>query len=354
MVGPYCGYHGTQEINYLLILLRFWIVSYLETEVVLRKIGYSELMVSPIGLGCWQFSKRRGLSGKYWGMLDDNEISGIVEESCNCGINWFDTAEVYGWGESERALSATLKRLGDSCGDAIVATKWWPVFRTARSITTTIGKRLDALNTSCIDLYQVHNRFSFSSIQAEMKAMAKLVKDGKIRYVGVSNFSANQMKRAHSDLLERGLGLVSNQVNYSLLNRKIETNGILQAAKDLDITIIAHTPLARGLLTGKFHDDPDLIKTREGLRKYQSAFKRRGLEKSYPVITALGRLAGKYRVSISQIALNWLINFNGNRVVAIPGATSVEQAKSNADSMRFTLTEKDLDYLDEVSSEFKS
>lgn len=326
----------------------------METEVVLRKLGYSELMVSPIGLGCWQFSKRRGLSGKYWGILADNEISKIVHESFIRGINWFDTAEVYGWGESERALSGALKRLGDSHGDAIVATKWWPVFRTARSITTTIGKRLGALNTNCIDLYQIHNPFSFSSIQSEMKAMAELVKDGKIRYAGVSNFSANQMKRAHAELLRWGLALVSNQVNYSLLNRKIETNGILQAAIDLDITIIAHTPLARGLLTGKFHDDPDLIKRREGLRKYQSAFKRQGLEKSYPVITALRGLAGKYRVSMSQIALNWLTNFNGNRVVAIPGATTVEQAKSNADSMRFTLTERDLQYLDEVSSQFKS
>jgi aryl-alcohol dehydrogenase-like predicted oxidoreductase len=161
------------------------------------------------------------------------------------------------------------------------------------------------------------------------------------------------MKRAHRELLKHGLGLVSNQVNYSLLNRKIETNGILDEARDLNITIIAHTPLARGLLTGKFHDDPDLIKTREGLRKYQGAFKRRGLEKSYPVISVLRGLAGKYQVSMAQIALNWLINFNGNRVVAIPGATNTEQAISNADSMRFALNRQDLEYLDEVSSQFK-
>ncbi|MGB7293383.1 MAG: aldo/keto reductase [Thermodesulfobacteriota bacterium] len=319
-----------------------------------RRLGYSELMVSPIGLGSWQFSKRRGLSGKYWGTLDDDEISRIVEESFNRGINWFDTAEVYGWGESEKALSDALKKCGKSCHDVIVATKWWPVFRTARSITRTIGKRLDALKTNCIDLYQIHNPFSFSSIESEINAMARLVQDGKIRYIGVSNFSASQMTRAHRELLKHGLGLVSNQVNYSLLNRRIETNGILDAARDLNITIIAHTPLARGLLTGKFHDDPDLIKRREGLRKYQSAFKRRGLEKSYPVISVLRGLAGKYRVSMSQIALNWLINSNGNRVVAIPGATSGEQAISNADSMRFVLSEQDLDYLDEASSQFKS
>lgn len=309
--------------------------------------------MSPIGLGGWQFSKRTGLSGKYWGMLDDDEIYRIVKESLNHGINWFDTAEVYGWGKSERALSEALRRCGKSVADVILAAKWWPVFRTARSMTTTIWKRLDALNTNCIDLYQIHNPFSFSSIQSEMKAMAELVKDGKIRYAGVSNFSANQMKRAHRELINHGLGLVSNQVNYSLLNRKIEANGILDAARDLNITIIAHTPLARGLLSGKFHDDPDLIKSREGFRKYQGAFKRGGLEKTYPVIALLRRLATKYKVSISQIALNWLINFNGKIVVAIPGATSAEQAASNAESMRFALSQEDLQNLDEVSSQFK-
>lgn len=335
------------------MLLKLWLDNKLETKLALRKLGYSELTVSSIGLGTWQFSKRKGLSGKYWGVLDDDRISSIVEESLKRGINWIDTAEVYGWGESERAIAKALKELQKSHGDVIVATKWWPVFRTARSITRTVGERLDALETNCIDLYQVHNPFSFSSIESEIKTMAELVKKGKIRYVGVSNFSASQMTRAHRELLKYGLGLVSNQVNYSLLNRKIETNGIIDAARELNITIIAHTPLARGLLTGKFHDNPDLIRTREGLRKYQSAFKRRGLEKSYPVIAALRGLSGKYRVSISQIALNWLINFNGNRVVAIPGATSGEQAISNAESMGFALDRKDLEYLDKASSQFK-
>lgn len=287
-------------------------------------------------------------------MLDDDEISRIVEESLRGGVNWFDSAEVYGWGESERALCRALERCNRACNDIIVATKWWPLFRTAGSITRTIGQRLDALKTDCIDLYQIHHPFSFSSIRSEIKAMAQLVEHGKIRYVGVSNFSASQMTRAHGELLDYGLRLVSNQVNYSLLNRRIETNGILDAARDLNVAIIAHTPLARGVLTGKFHDDPNLIRTRQGLRKYQGAFRRAGLEKSYRVITVLRSLAMKYNVSMSQIALNWLINFNGDAVVAIPGATTAEQAIGNADSMRFTLSEQDLDYLDKASSQFRS
>jgi len=320
----------------------------------LRTLGRSDLMVSPIGLGCWQFSKGRGLAGKYWPSLNDDEILKIVDASLKGGINWFDTAEVYGWGESERALSKSLKRLNESKKGIIIATKWWPLFRTARSISKTIEVRLDALNIRCIDLYQVHNPFSFSSIRSEVRAFAELIKNHKIRYVGVSNFSAKRMIKFHNELKEYELNLISNQVNYSLLNRKIETNGILDSAKELGISIIAYTPLARGILTGKFHENPDTIKTRSVFRRYTKAFKPEGLEQSRPLINALRTLAEKYQVSISQIALNWIINFHGNTIVAIPGATSVEQARDNADSMRFRLTKDELDFLDRESSIYKS
>ncbi|MFQ5788708.1 MAG: aldo/keto reductase, partial [Thermodesulfobacteriota bacterium] len=170
--------------------------------------------------------------------------------------------------------------------------------------------------------------------------------------VGISNFSANKMRQFHNALSQYDLNLVSNQVNYSLLNRKIETNGILDAAKELGICIIAYSPLASGLLTGKFHDDPDLIKNRQGFRKYFSGFKREGLKKSRPVVDALKELAEKYQVTPSQIALNWIINFHGNGVVAIPGATAVGQARDNANSMMFDLSKDELDYLDRLSSQF--
>jgi len=322
--------------------------------MALRQLGNSDLLVSPIGLGCWQFSKRKGLSGKYWQHLKDSEILRIVGGSLNGGVNWFDTAEVYGWGESEKALSRAFGKLGKSSNEIIIATKWWPLFRTSRSITRTIGDRLDALKTNCIDLYQIHHPFSFSSIKSEIKAMAELVETGKIRYAGVSNYSAGQMRKAHNELLKHGLALISNQVNYSLLNRKIETNDILDIAKDLGISIIAHTPLARGLLTGKFHDDLHLIKRRKGFRKYSFGFKREGLKKSWPLIDALMNLAEKYQVTPSQVALNWLINFHGDLVVAIPGATTVDQAKDNANSMMFELSKDEIYYLDKVSTLFKT
>ena len=314
----------------------------------LRALGKSDLMITPIGLGCWQFSKQKNMAGKFWPNIEDDLIMQMVKISLEGGINWFDTAEVYGNGASERALSASLKNIGKKPGEIIVATKWWPMFRTASNILKTIDQRIKALAPYPIDLYQVHQPWGFSNEKAEMEAMAKLVKEQKIRFVGVSNFSAKQMKSAWEALQKYGIHLVSNQVRYNLLDRKIESNGILQTAKELGITIIAYSPLAQGLVTGKFHDNPDLLKN-IGMRKYSSSFKPSGMEKSKPLVKAVQDLAIKYGVTPSQIALNWLINFHGETVVAIPGATKESHAKENAGAMTFTLSDEDMSLLDKKS-----
>lgn len=322
--------------------------------MILRQLGKSDLMVSPIGLGCWQFSKRKGWSGKYWSMVEDEEIREIVRISLKGGVNWFDTAEVYGWGESEKALIRALQSSGKTSDEVIIATKWWPAFRTAKSITKTIDQRIIALNNYRIDLYQIHQPFSFSFTRSQMQEMAKLVKDGKIRYVGVSNFSAKRMRIAHDELSKHGIHLISNQVQYSLLDRKMETNNILETAKKLGISIIAYSPLAQGLLSGKFHDNPELIKSRSGFRKYMPAFKQKGLVKSRPVVEVLKELAETYNATPSQVALNWLVNSHGDIVVAIPGATKIEHAQENIGAMKFKLTQEDEDRLDSISAIFKN
>jgi aryl-alcohol dehydrogenase-like predicted oxidoreductase len=309
-------------------------------------------MITPIGLGCWQFSKQQNMAGKFWPTIENNTINSIVKTSLEGGINWFDTAEVYGNGASERALSDALTALGKKPGEIMLATKWWPMFRTASNIVKTIDQRVDALAPYPIDLYQVHQPWGFSNEKAEMDAMARLVKENKIKYVGVSNFSASQMRSAWEALQKHGIHLISNQVRYSLLDRKIESNGILQTAKELGISIIAYSPLAQGLVTGKFHDNPQLLKN-IGMRKYTTQFKPSGLEKSKPVIKCVQELALKYEVSPSQIALNWLINFHGETVVAIPGATKESHAKENTGAMTFTLSTDDLALLDKKSSIFR-
>jgi aryl-alcohol dehydrogenase-like predicted oxidoreductase len=324
----------------------------MESSIVLRSPGRTTLRVTPIGLGCWQFSKQNNFAGKFWPTLNDELIENIVALSLEGGINWFDTAEIYGNGVSEKALSRALQNAGKKPGEVVIATKWWPMFRFASNITKTIHERLSVLSPYPVDLYQVHQPWGFSNEKSEMNAMAELVGRKLIKNIGVSNFSALQMKSAWEALDKKGIPLASNQVPYSLLNRKIESNGIMEMAKRLGISIIAYSPLAQGLVTGKFHDNPELLRN-IGLRKYNSAFKPEGIKKSRPLVMLVKELALQYNVTPSQIALNWLINFNGDMVFAIPGATKETHVKENTKSMMFKLSDEDMEKLDKASAMFK-
>ncbi len=318
----------------------------------LRPLGNTNMLVTPIGLGSWQFSKRNNIAGKYWPILEDEMINKVVSLSLEGGINWFDTAEIYGKGVSEKALSKALQKAGKKPGEVLIATKWWPMFRFASNLSKTIDARIKALSPYPIDLYQVHQPYGFSMVSNEMLAMAELLNRKLIKHIGVSNFSAQQMKRAWETLDKKGISLASNQVQYNLLNRRIESNGIMEMAKKQGMSIIAYSPLAQGLVTGKFHDHPELLKN-IGFRKYNSHFKPQGLEKSRAVVMLVKELALKYQVTPSQIALNWIINFHGNTVVAIPGATKEIHAKENTGAMSFKLSAEDMDQLDKASSIFK-
>jgi len=324
----------------------------MENKITLRPLGRSGIMVTPIGLGCWQFSKQNNLAGKFWPTLEDDLIEKVVSLSLEGGINWFDTAEVYGKGASEKALSKALRALGKKPGDVLIATKWWPMFRFASNIPKTIDTRIQALAPFPIDLYQVHQPWGFSNEKSEMNAMAGILDKKLIKSIGVSNFSAQKMKNAWETIEKKGIPLATNQVLYNLLDRRIESNGIMETAKKLGITIIAYSPLAQGLLSGKFHDNPELI-SGTGFRKHSAKFKPEGLEKSRPVIMLLKELALKYKVTPSQIALNWLIHFNGDAVVAIPGATKEAHVRENTGAMLFRLSDDDMDKLDKASAFFK-
>ncbi|MDZ7400303.1 MAG: aldo/keto reductase [candidate division KSB1 bacterium] len=316
-------------------------------------LGKSNIKITPIGLGCWQFSEGKGFAGKYWGAVEEQTMIDIVRATLEGGITWFDTAEAYGWGSSEAALARALKALGKADGDVVIATKWMPVFRTARSIIRTIDDRLKNLNGFHIDLHQIHAQYgSFSSLHKQLDAMAQLVREGKIRTIGVSNFSAKAMRKSYEYLAQQNIPLVSNQMEYNLLNRRIESNGVLETARELGITIIAYSPLAQGILSGKFHENPDLIKASKGWRRFRPEFQKRGLAKTAPVIEELKRIASKHNATASQVALRWLIQFHGDTVVAIPGATKVKQAQENASVLHFQLDQEDLMKLDEVSRSF--
>jgi aryl-alcohol dehydrogenase-like predicted oxidoreductase len=318
-----------------------------------RRLGRTTIEISPIGIGCWQFSGGFGLVGGFWESLPQQTVDEIVRAALVGGVGWFDTAEVYGRGRSEQALARALGAAGRKDGDVVVATKWWPVPRTARSIGTTIGDGLRCLGGFSIDLHQVHQPFSFSSVEAEMDAIADLVEAKRIRAGGVSNFSASRMRRAHAALAKRGIPLASNQVRYSLVDRGIESNGILAAARELGVTLIAYSPLGQGILSGRFHADPALIRSRPGPRRYMPLFRPGGLARTRPLVDELQRIAAARGATPSQVALNWLLHVHGEAVVAIPGASRPRHAEEAAGAMAFRLTDEEMARLDELSRPFR-
>jgi aryl-alcohol dehydrogenase-like predicted oxidoreductase len=319
-------------------------------DIPRRRLGHTDIEITPIGLGTWQLAGGKGFDSLVWQDVPNDVTDEIIVKALDGGINWFDTAEAYGMGRSERRLALALQHAGASEEDILVATKWMPLMRTAASLGKNIAARQECLRPYPVGLYQIHQPIALSSIKAQMDAMADLVDAGRIRAVGISNFPAPMMRRAHALLAARGIPLASNQVKVSLLNRHIETNGTLKAAKQLGMTIIAWSPLDMGVLTGKFHQDPSLLKNRPLGRRM---FMRMRMERSRDLIKALEEIAAANGVSAAVVALSWLVNHYGETVVAIPGATKVSQVEQNLQANELRLSELEMARLDELSSRFR-
>ncbi len=291
-----------------------------------------------------------GLIGAMFPAISLEDKKAIIKAALDGGINFFDTAEMYGAGASETALATGLKAVGVADKDVVIATKWMPLFRTAGNIHKTIDDRLRFLDGYTISNYMIHQPWSFSTPEAEMDAMTDLVEAGKIKSVGVSNFNPERMRRAYEALAKRGLPLALNQMRYSLIHREIEFDGTLALAKELGITIVAYTPLGSGILTGKYHKNPELLKKKN---LYYRGTMARELEQTRQLIGVMEEIAANHNATIAQVALNWVIHFNGDCVVTIPGATKAKQAEESAAAMNFILTADELNRLDEVSRKLK-
>jgi len=319
-----------------------------------KKIKFkgTDIEVTPIGLGVMQFGAGHGLQKMMWKDKIPEEVKiGIVKAALEGGINWFDTAAIYGDGFSEKYLASALKKLGKKNDEVIIADKWMPIMKFASDIKNTIDTRLKYLDGYSIDLYQIHQPHSLSPIKDQMNAMADLVDAGKIRSVGISNFTKPLMIRAYDALKDRGLQLVTNQMRYSLVYRQIEKDGVLETAKDLGIKIICWSPLEEGVLTGKYHKDPSLAKSIPYARRMMYPFSKKKLEKTSKLMEAMEEIATRHQVTVTQVALNWLINFPQNKghVVVIPGASKIHHIEQNVGAMYFELSKDELKQLDELS-----
>ncbi len=313
----------------------------------LMTLGRTDLKVPPICIGTWAWG-----DSFFWSFGKDYseaDLKRAFDNAIAAGATFFDTAEIYGLGKSEQFIGQFMRQNPQSVQ---IATKYMPLpWRFNRdAVHDAVTASLDRLGVESIALYQVHMPFDFfMSKKTLMDALADEVKRGRIGAVGVSNYSAQQMREAQGYLAAKGVPLAVNQVRYSLINREIEVNGILDMAKELGVTILAYSPLAQGLLTGKYK--PENADSVTGARKLDPKFSRQGLEKLMPVIELLAEIGKKYDRTPAQVALNWLMA-QGN-VIPIPGAKTASQAEQNAGAMGWAMEPEAVTKLDGVTRAYR-
>lgn len=306
-------------------------------------LGQNGPVVTPLCIGTWAWGDK--LFWNYGNSYGPEQLQEAFTAALEAGVTFFDTAEVYGMGLSEKFLGQFLQKTQQPVQ---IATKFGPLpWRfTAQSVSDALTQSLKRLQLERIALYQVHWPFAFFlSQETLMNALADEVKRGRIAAVGVSNYSAEQMRDAHQILAARGVPLAVNQVRYSLLSRQIESKGIMATARDLGVTILAYSPLAQGLLTGKYTIDS--TETPTGPRKIDPRFKKEGLQKIAPVISLLRNFGEKYDRTPAQVALNWLIA-QGN-VIPIAGVKTAAQVRQNAGALGWRLSDDEIGELELVS-----
>lgn len=316
----------------------------------LRPLGKTGIQVTSIGLGTWQFSGKKSFHRFFWEEVDQTRADEIIKTALEAGINWFDTAEIYGEGRSERVLAKALQNNGATDDQVRIATKWKPLLRRAKTIRTTFHKRVENLAPYTIDLHQIHGPSSISSYMAQVKEMGLLIAEGKAKAMGISNFGAKKMIQT-DDYLERthGFNLASNQMPYSLVNRRIETNGVMDVAKERKITIIAYSPLGQGFFTSNLLEDPSIIKSKPFARRRTL---KKQLKKGKKLLEMTKSIAEELQTSMGAVALRWLLQYHGDTVVAIPGATKPWQVQENSKAMEISLSKEQLNALEEASQPF--
>ncbi len=310
-----------------------------------RKLGRSDLHFSVVGLGTWAMGGGEWAFG--WGPQEEAESIGAILAAAAAGVNWVDTAAVYGFGIAEETVGKALRQIREPM---LVATKcglaWDDQGRIEgrlrrESVLAECDASLRRLGVDVIDLYQIHWPRDEAALEEGWDAISTLIEQGKVRYAGVSNFSVDQMKR-----VQALAPIASLQPPYHLLQRDIETE-ILPFCREHDIGVIAYSPMARGLLTGKVTpawvaalDDSDH-------RKHDPAFQSPQLEENLKKVESVVAIADRLGCRPAHVAVAWVLH-RPEITAAIVGGRSAGQARENALAAEVTLSDADLAELDGV------
>ena len=318
-----------------------------------RRLGRTGLYVSEICLGAMTFA---GQEGSMWGQIgsvDQNGVDAMIGRALESGVNFIDTADVYSSGESERMVGAALRNLGVKRSDVVIATKVYgemgkgPNDRGASRghIMDGVKASLERMGLDHIDLYQIHANDPVTPVEETLRALDDLVSEGLVRYVGCSNWPAWKMMKAHGIADQRGYARFETvQAYYSIAGRDLERE-IVPMMEDQGMGLMVWSPMAGGLLSGKFARD---TAGPNGARRASFDFPPVNRDRAWDCVDAMKGIAEARGVSVARIALAWVLSRPWVSTVII-GAKTIEQLDDNLAAAEIELTADEIAALDAAS-----
>ena len=306
------------------------------TTFQLRQLGNSDLYLTPIGFGAWAIG---GGNWEFaWGPQDDNESVEAIRRALSLGVNWIDTAAIYGLGHSEEVVAKALKGTSHKPYVFTKCSMRWhddrSIYRSLKvnSLEEELNASLRRLNVDTIDLYQIHWPNPETEIEEGWSALARFKEQGKIRYIGVSNFSVDQMKRA-----QKIAPITSLQPPYSMLRRAIEEE-ILPFAKANNIGVINYSPMLSGMLTGKMTRERIAAMPQDDWRRRAPEFNEPRLSRNLRLVELLREIGSAHKVEPGVVAVAWTLHHPAI-TAAIVGGRSPQQVEGVAPALHFRLSE---------------
>ncbi|HVJ09153.1 MAG TPA: aldo/keto reductase [Acidisarcina sp.] len=306
------------------------------TLISTRSLGNSDLQLTPIGFGAWAIG---GGNWEFaWGAQDDSESIAAIQRALDLGVNWIDTAAIYGLGHSEEMVAKALKGRSKKPYIFTKCSMRWhedrKIYRSlkAASLQEELESSLRRLNVDVIDLYQIHWPNPEAEIEEGWETLARFQQQGKVRYIGVSNFSVEQMER-----VLRIAPITSLQPPYSLLNRGVEAE-LLPFCQKHGIGVINYSPMASGLLTGKMTAERIQKLPADDWRRKAPQFNEPKLSRNLKLVELLREIGNSHGVEPGVVAIAWTLH-NPAVTAAIVGARRPAQIEGTVKAMTFRLTE---------------